>query len=342
MKDNIHKILLIVLAISFVLCPVCAEASFHKTKVAVLPIDTRFAGPFSYIGHATEEVLSTRLASDMISVVNPLEIRRLIEKGSISSLKAKDIANRLGVDYIVMGKVMAKGNGIAIGLDLVNTSSKSPLFSLAFSSKSLDEVLPKVEGFATQARGHILGSPQPLPAAVRAPGNEGGPQGVLQEETAKKDKGIMVSRMHPDLLIRSSLKIPGVTRQISIPLDRKIYAQALLIPPPKPLETHKIEFAKKIKGGHPSIQKVPVSEAQVMTPSSGMTRPPARQERGGWFSWIKGLWGNKEAFAQETPRSTLPYPPPEYDFAREQKATPQASGTKQSGTPTNEPIWQWY
>ncbi len=327
MKDDIQRILLIVLAISFVLCPLCAWAAFHKTKVAVLPIDIRLAGPFSYIGHATEEVLSTRLASDRISVVDPLEVRRLIEKGSISSLKAKDIANRLGVDYIVKGKVIAKGKGIAIDLDLVDTGSKSPLFSLAFSSRSLDEVLPEVEGFAVQARGHILGSPKPVSAAVQAPESEGAPQGVLQEETVPKNKGVMVSRMNPDLLIRSSLKIPGVTGQASIPLDRKIYAQALLIPPPKPLETHKVEFAKKS----------PVSGAQVMPAGSGMTRP-ARQARGGWFSWIKGLWENREAFAQETPRSTLPYPPPEYDFAGKQKATP---GTKQGGT-TNEPIWQWY
>ena len=316
MKDNIHKILLIVLAISLVFCSVCAEASLHKihkTKVAVLPIDTRSAGPFSYIGHATEEVLSTRLASDRISVVDPLEVRNLIKKGPISSLKTKDIAHRFGVDYIVTGRVMAKKEGIAIALDLLHIGSKSPLLSLAFSPKSFNEILPEVERFATQAADHILGGPQPLPAAVPAPGNKGGAQGVLQEETAKKDKGIMVSRMHPDLLIRSSLKIPGRTRQISIPLDRKIYAQALLIPPPKPLEIHKIEFAKRNRA-LPQVLPTP--------------QPPVKQKRGGWFSWIREFWGSKEAFAQEPSRPALPYPPPE-------------PGTRQA-SPNNEPIWQWY
>ncbi|NIA08584.1 MAG: hypothetical protein GWP10_02125 [Nitrospiraceae bacterium] len=313
MKDAIRRISLIILAISFVFCPVCVQAALHKTEVAVLPIDIRLAGPFSYIGHATEEVLSTRLASDRISVVDPLEVRDLIEEKSISSLKTKDIAHRLGVDYVVIGKVTTKGKGIAMALDLMHIGSTAPLLSLAFSPKSLNEVLPEVEGFAKQARGHILGSPQPLEAPIHAPRNEGSAQqGGLEEKTAE-DKDLMISRMHPDLLIRSSLKTPGRTGQSSMSLDRKIYARALLIPPPRPLKIPKIELAKK---------------SRILPPVLPTPKSPAKKEGGGWFSWIREFWGNKEAFAQEPPRPALPYPPPE-------------PGTEQAG-PSNEPIWQWY
>jgi TolB-like protein len=202
-KDDIQRILLIVLTISIVFCPLCAEAALPKARVAVLPIDTRSAGPFSYIGHATEEILSTRLASDRISVVDPLEVQDLIKRGSISSLNIKDIAHRLDIEYILKGKVATKGKGLAIDLDLIHIGTKAPLLSLKFSPRSLNEVVPEIEDFARQARGHILGSPETLP--VPAPAKAA--NGPLQEETVK-NKGFMLSRMHPDLLVRSSLKIP--------------------------------------------------------------------------------------------------------------------------------------
>ncbi len=306
-KDHIQRISLIVLATLLVLCPICAEAASHKTKVAILPVNVRSAGPFSYIGPATEEILSTRLASDRISVVDPLEVRDLIEKGSISSPNIKDIAHRLGVDYILKGKITTKGKGIAMALDLFQAGSKASVLSLAFSPKSLNEVLPDVEDFARQAKGRIL-SP---PVAAHASENKGVTQEVLQKKN-RKDKGIMISRMHPDLLVRSFLKLPGTKKQASLPLDKKIYARALLIPPPRPLKIHKIEFAKRNR---------------ALPPIPPMPKAPAKKQRSTWFSWISEFWGSKEALAKEPPRQTLPYPPP--------------PGTEQAG-PGNEPIWQWY
>ena len=364
MKNNIQKIFMagLGLFIALALCPVGLEAAQREVKIAVLPFDISSAGPFSYVGPATEEVLSSRLALDSISVMDSLEIQRITGKrqGFISPLDARDMAGKLGVDYVVTGKVTAEGENITIDMDLLQADSESPLFSLVFSPASLDEVPPRIEGFATQAANHILNGPKSVTVAPDTKDEQKATQELSQEETAQ-DEDLIIARMHPDRLIRQSDKDSGKPDRFSTPSDEESYTQELPVMPPEPLESiepvpaedddillpdyppppdepiHYTDQTQETPEEQTASTSLPGSEKLVLP------QPPIKEEKG-WFSWIKKPWGGKDTSAQSmAPASTLPYQPPETETAEEQVAAtiPQASSTEQP-IPTDGPIWQWY
>ncbi|MEA3385825.1 MAG: hypothetical protein U9Q89_05165 [Thermodesulfobacteriota bacterium] len=238
MKNSIQKIFMagLGLFIALALCPVSPEAAQHEVKIAVLPFDISSAGPFSYVGPATEEILSSRLASDSISVMDSFEIQRITGKrqGFISPLDARDMAGKLGVDYVVTGKIIVEGENVTIDIDLLQADPESPLFSLVFSSTSLDEVPPRIEGFATQAASHILNGPKSVTTETDTKDEQKAPQELTQEETAQAED-LKTARMHPDLLIWQSNKNFGKPDRISTPSDQGSYTQKLPVMPPEPL-----------------------------------------------------------------------------------------------------------
>jgi TolB-like protein len=238
MKNSTQKIFMagLGLFIALTLCPVSLEAAQREIKVAVLPFDISSAGPFSYVGPATEEVLSSRLALNSISVMDSLEIQRITGKrqGFISPLYARDVAGKLGVDYVVTGKIIAEGENVTIDMDLLQADSESPLFSLVFSPAFLDEVPSRIEGFATQATNHILNGPKSVTAEPDVKDEQKTPQKLSQEETAQAED-LIIARMHPDLLIRQSDKDSGKPDRISTSSDQESYTQKLPVMPPEPL-----------------------------------------------------------------------------------------------------------
>jgi TolB-like protein len=367
-KNSTQKIFMagLGLFIALALCPVSLEAAQREIKVAVLPFDISSAGPFSYVGPATEEVLSNRLALDSISVTDSLEIQRITGKrqGFISPLDARGVAGKLGVDYVVTGKIIAEGENVTIDMDLLQADSESPLFSLVFSPASLDEVPPRIEGFATQAANHILNGPKSVTAEPDAKDEQKAPQELSQKETAQ-DEDLIIARMHPDLLIRQSDKDSGKPDRISTSSDQESYTQKLPVMPPEPLPVPAEDDDDILLPDYPPPPDEPIhytdqtqetSEEQTASTSLPgseqlvLPQPPVKEEKKGWFSWIKKPWGSKDTSAQSTaPASTLPYPPPETETAEEQVAAviPQTSSTEQpipaeQPIPTDGPIWQWY
>jgi TolB-like protein len=331
MKNSIQKIFMVVLGlfIALALYPVSLKAAQREVKVAVLPFDISSAGPFSYVGPATEEVLSSRLASDSISVMDSLEIQRVTGKGQglISPLNAGDMAGKLGVDYVVTGKVTAEGENITIDMDLLKADSESPLFSLVFSPASLDEVPPRIEGFATQAANHILNGPKSVTAEPDTKDDQKAPQELSQEETAQAED-LKIARMHPDLLIKQSDKDSGKPDRISMPPDQESYTQELPVMPPEPLsvpapalpypppKTEAVEkqVAATIPQTSSTEQLIPIDEP-IHDPEQ--TRQQTSEEQTASTS----LPGSEQL--------VLPQPP----VKEEKKGQP---------IPTDGPIWQWY
>ena len=312
MKNSIQKIFMAGLGwfIALALCPVSLEAAQREVKIAVLPFDISSAGPFSYVGPATEEVLSSRLALDSISVMDSLEIQRITGKrqGSISPLDARDMAGKLGVDYVVTGKVTAEGENITIDMDLLQADSESPLFSLVFSPASLDEVPPRIEGFATQAANHILNGPKSVTAKPDTKDDQKAPQELPQEETAQAED-LKTARMHPDLLIRQSDKDSGKPDRISTPPDQESYAQKLPVMPPEPLP-------------------VPAEDDDdILLPDY----PPPPDEPIHYTDQIRETPEEQTASTSlpDSEKLVLPQPP-----VKEEK--------KEQPIPTDGPIWQWY
>ncbi|RKX62062.1 MAG: hypothetical protein DRP37_02520 [Thermodesulfobacteriota bacterium] len=328
MKNSIQKIFMagLGLFIALALCPVSLEAAQREVKIAVLPFDISSAGPFSYVGPATEEVLSSRLASDSVSAMDSFEIQRITGKrqGFISPLDARGMAGKLGVDYVVTGKIIAEGENVTIDMDLLQADSESPLFSLVFSPASLDEIPPRIEDFATQAANHILNGPKSVTAEPDTKDDQKAPHELSQEETAQAED-LKTARMHPDLLIRQSDKDSGKPDRISMPPVQESYTQKLPVMPPGPL---------------------PV-------PASTLPYPPPETEKEQVAATIPQTSSTEQLISTDEP---IHYPEqPRQQTSEEQTAStslpseqlvlPQPSvkeEKKEQPIPTDGPIWQWY
>jgi len=226
----------ICLLVAWAFCHLSLEAAQREAKIAVLPFDISSAGPFSYVGPATEEVLSSRLVLDNISVIDSLEIQRITDnrQGFISPLDAREVAGKLGVDYVITGKIITEGDNVTIDMDLLQADSESPLFSLVFSPVSLDEVPPRIEVFATQAAKHILNDPKSITAESDTNKEQKTPQELSQKETVQ-DEDPIIARMHPDLLIRKSGKDSGKPDRIFTPSDQESDTHKFPVMPPEPI-----------------------------------------------------------------------------------------------------------
>jgi TolB-like protein len=337
MKSCIKKILIFGLSLFFGL-PLCLanlEAIQNEAKVAVLPFDISSAGSFSYVGPAAEEVLSSTLALDGISILDHFEIRRITGKKQgviFSSSDAVDIAKKLKADYIVTGKIMEADGNITVDMDLLQANSKSPLVSLVFSSSSLDKIPPRIENFAKNAANYIMKGPESTATDMDVKGQKI-PQEPLQKEQIQ-DKDIIMARMHPDLLIRQSTK-ESESEWISLSSNKESYTQKLPAMPPEPLPipAEEDEYDLFLPDYPPSDESLH-SLSQVKQ---------VEKEKKGWLSWIKNLWGSEDASEQsKTADSSLPYPPPEITEEEVASTAAQKPRSGEPVIPSDGPIWQWY
>lgn len=314
-RDGIHRTFLcgIVIFLVYVLYHVNAAAALPEIRVAVLPFDIKSAGPFSYVGPAAEEILTSRLASDKISVIDVLDVRRTTDGKPLSDLReVRELARKLNADFVVTGNVAAEGKCLTINMDLLKADSESPLYTFALSPESLDRVLPGIEDFATQAADQILNGPKSVAKDVsNTNSGQDVPIELPQEDTAGNND-IMLSRMHPDRLVRTSITNPSSQEAQTSTLSAEEQEALALLPkyPPLPDKPDESVHSKK-----------------------------------DWFSWIKKPWaGKKEPARNAGPASTLPYPLPGQESVKKKEQVaihPQASNTEQP-VPSDGPIWQWY
>lgn len=313
--------------IAFIICPIISlEAAQREVKVAVLPFDISSAGQFSFVGPAIEEVLSSSLAtlaSDGMSVMDSLEIQDITGKkqGGISFPDIREMAGRLKADYVITGKLLSEGEHITIDMDLLQVDSESPLYSLVFSPVSLDEVPPRIEDFATQAANQIMNVPKSVKAESDTKDEQEIPQKLSQEETAQNEN-LVIARMHPDLLVKQSDRDSGELEQIPDLSAGELYAQGLPPMPPEPLP----------------------DPASTLSCLPSKTETADKENKKGWFSWIRKPWGSQDTSIQNAASaSVFPDKPSEIKTAEDQTAAvvPQESNTEQPIL-TDGPIWQWY
>lgn len=315
------------LFIAFIICPIISlEAAQREVKVAVLPFDISSAGQFSFVGHAIEEVLSSSLAnmaSEGMSVMDSFEIRDITGKkqGAISFPDIREMAGKLKVDYFITGKLISEGEHITIDMNMLQVDSESPLYSLIFSPLSLNEVPPRIEDFTTQAVKQIMNVPESVKAESEIKDGQKVPQKLSQEETTKNEN-LVIARMHPDLLVKKADMDSSKLEQIPDLSAGELYTRGLPPMPPEPLPD-------------------PASTLSCLPPK---TETADKENKKGWFSWIRKPWGSQDTSVQNAASaSVFPDKPREIKTAEDRASgvVPQGSNTEQPIL-TDGPIWQWY
>jgi serine/threonine protein kinase/Tfp pilus assembly protein PilF len=113
------------------------------TSVAVLP----FA---NLSGDPNMEYLSDGVSESLINSLSELPSLKVISRGSVFKYKGKEVdpqevARALGVQAIVTGRVLQRGDQLQVSVELVNASDKTQMWGEQFNRKATDALAVQME-----------------------------------------------------------------------------------------------------------------------------------------------------------------------------------------------------
>src|SRR5437867_49335 len=105
-------------------------------SVAVLPFENKS-------GNADSEYLSEGLAESLIYRLSQLSNLKVTPRSSAFRYKGKDvdaekIGNELGVDAVMSGRLIQRGNDLTISVDLIDVRNKKTIWGEQFERKMSD------------------------------------------------------------------------------------------------------------------------------------------------------------------------------------------------------------
>jgi serine/threonine-protein kinase len=113
------------------------------TSVAVLPFTNLSGDP-------NMDYLADGLSESLINSLSQLPSLKVISRGSSFKYKGKEVdpqevAKALGVEVIVTGRVMQRGDQLQVSAELVNASDKSQMWGEQFNRKTTDALMVQME-----------------------------------------------------------------------------------------------------------------------------------------------------------------------------------------------------
>jgi TolB-like protein len=131
--------------------------------VAILPFQIHSAEDLGYLKEGIYDIISSRLAaSGGIDVVGKSAIEGVLiqmHPPRITDEVAREAGIRLKADYVVLGSVTKIGQFISLDARLIDTTGQNPASAAFAQTKGLDQLMGKVDEFARDIGGKILGEP---------------------------------------------------------------------------------------------------------------------------------------------------------------------------------------
>ena len=145
-----------------------------KYTVTILPFTLHSAGNIDYVKQGIEEMLTSRIASsDKITITDESVVLGELKKSKIKNISATEaykIGKKLNSDFVIWGSITKIGNNISINAKLTDIANNKSDIGVSTQSKTLDDVIPRINDFSEDILKHIVGvAPQPsAPAAAAA------------------------------------------------------------------------------------------------------------------------------------------------------------------------------
>jgi TolB-like protein len=175
-------------------------------RVAIVPFKVNAEKDLSFLRDGIVDMLTSRLyVEDKVVVLCREEIAKVLKTVSppINESKAREIGSRLGVNYVLFGSLTVFGESVSIDAKMVDVSGTKPVLTFFNQSQGMDQVIPKINLFATDINEKVFGRAMPSQKVVVTPLPQT-PQTQLPEDQTDV-------RMHPEKLIAGGFQ--GVDTQ---------------------------------------------------------------------------------------------------------------------------------
>jgi len=163
-------------------------------RVAIVPFQINAEKDLSFLRDGIVDMLTSRLyLEDKVAVLSREETAKALKTVSfpINESKARKIGTRLDVDYVLFGSLTVFGESVSMDAKMVDVSGTKPVLTFFNQSQGMDEVIPKINLFATDINEKVFGRAMPSQKVVVTSRT---PQTQTQE--AQTDV-----RAHPEKLI---------------------------------------------------------------------------------------------------------------------------------------------
>ena len=184
-----------------------SQSAFGKVnRVAIVPFKVNAEKDLSFLRDGIVDMLTSRLSvEDKVVVLCREEIAKVLKTVSppINESKAREIGSRLGANYVLFGSLTVFGESVSMDAKMVDVSGTQPVLTFFNQSQGMDQVIPKINLFATDINEKVFGRAMPSQKVVVTPQ----PQ-TLQTQPPEDQTDV---RAHPEKLIAGGFQ--GVDTQ---------------------------------------------------------------------------------------------------------------------------------
>jgi TolB-like protein len=215
---NIYRLFYILPFVLFLVVAWTAVAADKPATVAVLPFKINAEKDLSFLQNGITDMLTSRLTyEDQVEVIGRQQTATALETVAqpLNETKAQKIGTALGADYVLFGSITVFGNSVSMDAKLVDVSGIKPAMTFFNQSQGMDEVIPKIDQFATDINAKVFGRQAPTQQAA-AP-----PQPVQQpaQQPAASQEQIDI-HTHPEKLLAGEMADGEAPDSLFIPTQR--------------------------------------------------------------------------------------------------------------------------
>jgi TolB-like protein len=195
-----------------------ADTSKGVKRVAVLPFSMHAPSELSYLQDGVRDMLASRLAwHSKVEVLDKTVVDQAV-RGTKSDITANDahrIGKALNVDYVLFGSLTALGQAISIDAKMMPLEGNAEPLNLYTQTKTLDEVIPRINQFAQEINQKLFARPTDK-AVASSSGNEGpttrNPELLVPDSMISGDKASYLNPNFIELTPEGALRQPGLWR----------------------------------------------------------------------------------------------------------------------------------
>jgi len=183
------------------------EAKTGVKRVAVLPFSVHSSEDISYVRDGIWDMLISRLsASEGIDLSAKEELKEVLEKFKGKEPTVADVyslGKRMRLDYVVWGSITKIGNSISLDAKLLDVATYKTPVGVFEQCKGMDDVIPRITGFAKKIHYHVLGITPPavevasLPSNVQGRSSDRALQGPDEGKVIRTGRGTFTSVINP-------------------------------------------------------------------------------------------------------------------------------------------------
>lgn len=185
----------------------------ERNVVAVLPFVVNSAENIDYVRQGVADMLTSRISvSDKIEVIGRDVVQNILKDRGAKDLTAPDVqglGKKLNADFVVWGSITKIGSNLNIDGKMADIASGKQALAVFAQCPSMDDVIPKINDFASKIETHILGTPAQAVASTptareiivsRQPAPQTAREAEIISGMRGGKKGTFTSSINPDFI----------------------------------------------------------------------------------------------------------------------------------------------